>query len=203
MAALRRIRHLRQSSQVARARFPAQIPTERLVLRPPTLADAGAIADAVGASITELRQWMPWAQGHYGLAEARSFCKSTRQAMIEGREYPLLLTLREDGRLVGSMGLINIDLAVPKAEIGYWLNSADVGHGYCQEAARAATRFAFEQLGAVRVEICMDDRNERSWAVAERLGFTWEATHRSYRRDVHGELADERVYALLDLDDLL
>lgn len=184
------------------SRFPDQIETARLILRPPTVADAPAIAEAVHASYAELSAWMPWARGDYGVAEATAFCEATREAYEAEREYPALLTLRDDGRLVGSMGLIDIDWAVPKFEIGYWLHSRFVGHGYCSEATRALTRHAFEAHQAKRVELRIDDRNARSWAVADRLGFTWEAVLKADRRDNQGRLSDTRVYAMWDLSQL-
>lgn len=153
----------------------------------------------MSASYAELNEWMEWARGSYGLPEARAFCESMQDALAAGREFPVLLSRRDDGRIVGSMGLINVMWDVPMCEIGYWLHSHHVGKGYCSEAARALTRYAFEELKANRVEIIMNDRNRRSWAVAERLGFTWEATHRQNRRDNQGRLADTRVYAMLDV----
>ena len=181
------------------SRFPERIDTPRLILRPPTTADAPAILDAVTASYAELHEWMEWARGAYDLSEAEAFCEAMRRAMEAEREFPVLLTQRDDGRIIGSMGLINANWEVPKFEIGYWLHSDYVGQGYCSEAVRALTRYAFEELKAKRVEIRMDDRNARSWAVAQRLGFEWEAVHRADRRDNQGRLSDTRWYAMFEL----
>ena len=181
------------------SRFPERIDTPRLILRPPTTADAPAILDAVTASYAELHEWMQWARRPYDLSEAEAFCEAMRRAMAAEREFPVLLTRRYDGRIIGSMGLINADWDVPKFEIGYWLHSDYVGQGYCSEAVRALTRYAFQELKAERVEIRMDDRNARSWAVAERLGFEWEAVHRADRRDNQGRLSDTRWYAMFEL----
>lgn len=52
------------------------------------------------------------------------------------------------------------------------------------------------------MEIHTDDRNVRSYAVAERLGFTLEGVLRRHARDHHGAPRDTRIYALLDLADL-
>ena len=166
------------------------------------MADAPAIAEAVNASYAELHEWMEWARGPYGLADAQAWCESMGARMAAGREYPVLVTQRDDLTIIGCMGLIDINWDVPMCELGYWLRTGDVGRGYCSEAARALTRYAFDELKAERVEITMNDRNRRSWAVAERLGFTWEATHRSHRRDNRGRLADTRVYAMLDVSQL-
>jgi RimJ/RimL family protein N-acetyltransferase len=73
------------------------------------------------------------------------------------------------------------------------------GHGYVTEAVAELTRFCFETLSARRVEIRMDERNERSWRVPERLGFTLEGTLRNEERAPDGELRNLRVYAMTSL----
>jgi RimJ/RimL family protein N-acetyltransferase len=187
---------------MSRPPFPPGIATARLTLRPPTVADAPTILAAVTASYAELNEWMDWARGRYELADAESFCADAEESLADGREYPVLLTHHGDDHVIGSMGLIDIDWTVPKFEIGYWIDSRHVGRGYCTEAARALTRLAFEELSAKRVQIMMDTRNKRSWAVAERLGFELEAVHRDSRRDNAGRLSDTRMYAMFDVANL-
>ena len=60
---------------------------------------------------------------------------------------------------------------------------------------QALTRFAFDRLEARRVEIRMDAGNERSWRVAERVGFRLEGVLRGNSLTPAGELRDTRVYA--------
>ncbi|HLW59339.1 MAG TPA: GNAT family N-acetyltransferase [bacterium] len=52
-------------------------------------------------------------------------------------------------------------------EIGYWIRAAAQGRGYVAEAVRVLVRFAFEALGANRVEIRTGGGNARSRKVAE------------------------------------
>jgi RimJ/RimL family protein N-acetyltransferase len=61
---------------------------------------------------------------------------------------------------------------------------------------RLLVRFAFETLGANRVFLRCDARNVRSAAVAQRLGFVHEATHRNEARDHRGSLRDTMIFAL-------
>ena len=187
---------------MSRPSFPPCIDTARLTLRPPTVADAPAVLDAVTASHAELNEWMEWARGPYELADAEAFCAAAEESLAEGREYPVLLRRHGDDHVIGSMGLIDIDWTVPKFEVGYWIDSRHVGHGYCSEGTRALARLAFEELGAKRVYLMIDARNRRSWAVAERLGFELEAVLRDSRRDNAGRLSDTRMYAMLDVTEL-
>ena len=63
------------------------------------------------------------------------------------------------------------------------------------EAVQALSRMAFDRLGARRVEIRMDARNEPSVRVAERAGFTFEGALRQDTLDPAGQPRDTRVYA--------
>ena len=78
-----------------------------------------------------------------------------------------------------------------------------MGRGYVSEATQALAKLAFDELGAARVELRMDDDNERSWRVAERLGFELEGVLRAESRDNGGNLRDTRVYAMVNSARLL
>jgi len=183
------------------SRFPGRIATERLLLRPPGLRDARAIAKAVNASAPELVEWMPWAQGDYGLGDAVAFVEAAERKLRTEEEFTTVMVAARRA-VVGCCTLSARDWKVPKFEIGYWLCTDHVGRGYATEAARALTDLAFASLAAERVEIRVDDRNRRSWAVAERLGFTLEATLKANERGNDGSLRDTRIYTLFSLADL-
>ncbi|MBD3679661.1 MAG: GNAT family N-acetyltransferase [Rhodobacteraceae bacterium] len=61
----------------------------------------------------------------------------------------------------------------PEPELGWsvWTEDAE-GKGYAQEAAREARRFAYEDLGWNTAVSFIDPENDRSIALAERLGCT-------------------------------
>ena len=59
-------------------------------------------------------------------------------------------------------------------EIGCWIRASAQGQGDVSEAVQALTRMAFSELQARRVEIRMDEKTQRSRAVAERCGFELE-----------------------------
>ena len=184
------------------SRFPTELETPRLVLRALTPRDAPGLHEAVTASYSELHRWMPWANAPYGMDEARRFCAFAQRRFEEGLDFHVLLVLAGGHSIIGSAGLQTRDPDVPSFEIGYWLRTAFVGRGFVTEAVRALTRFAFDRLGGRRLELRIDDRNRRSQAVAERLGYEWEATLRSDHRDNLGELGDTRIYAMLSAGQL-
>lgn len=82
-----------------------------------------------------------------------------------------------DGPLTG---VLSLTMRAPgTAEVGFWAAKEHRGHGYTTEAALAASRWAFTDLGVDRVEWRAEVGNEASRAVAENAGFTLEGTLRS------------------------
>jgi RimJ/RimL family protein N-acetyltransferase len=76
---------------------------------------------------------------------------------------------RDTGRFAGRVGCWNPE-GWPGFEIGWTLGRAFWGKGYATEAARAALRIAFQDLGQPRIISLIRPANVRSVRVAERLG---------------------------------
>ena len=76
---------------------------------------------------------------------------------------------RADGAFLGRVGLWNPE-GWPGIEIGWTLGRESWGHGYATEAAHVVMRWAWDVLGLPRLISVIDPRNERSIAVARRLG---------------------------------
>lgn len=178
---------------------PDSIVTPRLILRSPRASDGPALNAAVVESLEALQPYMPWAQTAPTLAQSEAECRRMQAKVLLREDLPMMMFERAaDGSergLIGGTGLHRIDWKVRRFEVGYWCRSSRVGEGFVGEAVEAITRCAFEQLQARRVEVRMDDGNERSWRVAERAGFTLEGVLRSQSLNPDGEPRDTRVYA--------
>ena len=98
---------------------------------------------------------------------------------------------------MGGSRLLRIDWEVPKFEIGYWLRTRFAGQGYMTEAVGCITDFAFDRLGARRVEIRCDSLNRRSARVAERAGFCLEGELRNAEVGPGGEPRHTLVYSMI------
>ena len=142
--------------------------TGRLTLRAFEDADLDAFA-AIGADPEAMRftggvrtraeTWLRMAsyQGHWVLRGYGQW------AVVE----------RESSRFVGRAGLWNPE-GWPELEVG-WTLARDVwGRGYATEAGRAAVDWARSALGLTRIASCIVPGNDRSIAVAERLGMTFD-----------------------------
>jgi RimJ/RimL family protein N-acetyltransferase len=87
------------------------------------------------------------------------------------------LVERDSGRLVGRAGLLYPE-AWPGLEVGWLVGREHWGFGFAPEAGRASMEWAREELGADHVISLIEDANQRSARVAEKLGMTVEGRTR-------------------------
>ena len=97
--------------------------------------------------------------------------------------------------LAGSVGL-RISSYSRSGETGYWIGSGYEGQGLASKAVAAVLDQAFGPLGLDRVTLHTDVANERSRALARRLGFTEEGLLRQALA-FPGERRGEAVCGLL------
>jgi ribosomal-protein-serine acetyltransferase len=145
---------------------------------------------------------MPWATPDYTIESCEENLRQAIGKFITQEDFRMSFFDKQTGRLMGNSGLHRIDWSVPRFEIGYWCRSSEMGKGYVTEAARGLSKLCFEQLGAARVEICCDDLNLKSAAVAQRCGYTLEGIMKNDERNTKGELRSTRIYALTNIKDL-
>lgn len=183
-----------------RIAVPDLIETARLRLRPFDEADAPALHEALVESIAALREhlgFLPWVAEAPTPESALARCRRARGNFLLRQDLPYLAFERSSGRLVASIGLHRTDWQVPRTEVGYWVRTGAVGHGFASEGVNALTDWALGPLGAQRVELVTDETNQASRAVALRCGFTLEGVHRNTMRMPDGRLSHSCVYARL------
>ena len=179
---------------------PDQVETERLILRCPRPGDGRQVFEAVCDSIDALRDWpasLPWAVCEPQEDAFERFCREGHVDYLARRNFPLLVFLKSENRYIGGNGLHNVDWAVPRCEIGYWLRAGYCGRGLATEASQAATDFALHTLGMRRVASLPDAENRASCAVAERAGYQLEGTMHNDRKAPDGSLRHTALYARL------
>jgi RimJ/RimL family protein N-acetyltransferase len=177
--------------------LPQEVLGDRVLLRPYRAGDGEAVWSAVEESRELLRPWMPWVDHHRTPADSEAFVRRMHARWILREDLVVGIWLRETGEYVGSSGLHPIDWDVPSFEVGYWLRASAQGRGYATETTRVLIGLAFETLGAHRLFLRCDERNERSAAVARRLGFTPEGTRRLDSRSPSGELRNTLVFSMI------
>lgn len=180
---------------------PTEIRTDRLVIRPWRQSDAEPLFDAIDRSRATLLPWLPWVE-HTTDVDGQRVTIARFESTWITRDDLVMGVFSRNGDVLGGTGLHRMDWKLRAFEIGYWLASDAVGHGYMSESTAALTRMAFEVLDAQRVEIRLDPRNVRSRAIPERLGYVHEGTLRADALGVDGTLRDTEVFSLVGGDEL-
>ena len=175
--------------------IPEELLSQRLALRMPRPGQGRAIAEAINASLGELRPFMSFAQSKTTPEACELELRRDHAAFILRERLMFQVFLRSSDVFLGEIGFRRLNWDVPKFEISYWLDSRHTGQGFMTEAAHTLIQCAFETLGAARVDIRCASSNAASRRVAEKLRFTLEATLRNSMVCSDGSPADECVYA--------
>lgn len=155
-------------------KMPLDIPvldTERLILRGPKESDAEAVinffADAersegFGGPLSRQDAWRWWGLmiGHW---------------VIRGYSYWTVTMTGVDTPL-GIVGIWNPD-GWPEPEIGWVMFEGSEGKGIAFEAASEVRRYAYAELGFTTLTSNIVPGNDRSAALAERMGAWHESTY--------------------------
>jgi RimJ/RimL family protein N-acetyltransferase len=184
-----------------RPAFPEQIETERLLIRAPREGDGAEINAAIRETYADLHEWMDWAGYLPEVEETEHRRQVARASFLAGEDFGVQVHLKTTDAFVLCAGLHPLNWAVPKFEIGYWCRAAFQGRGYVTETVRALTRVGLEVFGANRIEIRCDARNLRSRRVAERAGYTLEATLKNETVRPDGSLRDTQIYVMFPIRD--
>ena len=169
-----------------------ELPTLRdgdLVLRPKLPGDADALTAA--CQDPEIPRWT-LVPTPYTEEDARAWLGGHGRSWED--HAPLAITARDSGELLGSITLWIVKPRV--CELGYWCAREARGRGYAPRAVRLLARWAFEQLGAARVQLGTLPGNHASERVAEKLGFAREGVLRAYVEQ-RGERSDVLMWSLL------
>ncbi len=151
----------------------------RVLLRPLAEDDATELLAALDESREHFFPWLRFANRLRTLEDCREYIVRAQSDWLRGARYSFAVCDPATDHLLGGVDLVLRDGAAGIFYMGYWLRASAEGHGYMGAAVRLVTRFAFERVGAARVEITCDIRNVRSAAVAKRLGFLYEGALRN------------------------
>jgi RimJ/RimL family protein N-acetyltransferase len=107
-----------------------------------------------GADETFARGWIRRYQGGWQDGSRAGFA-------IRGR----------DAGFLGFAGFVELDLEHGEGEIGYMVTPSARGRGIAPRALELLTRWGFDELGLIRLELRIDVENPASERVAERTGY--------------------------------
>jgi len=132
------------------------IHTDRLVLRPAYIGDAGRVAQIMEYDISK---WLIPVPDPHTLTDAQDWLSSLR---FERGRY--VWAISRDGEVIGMIGI--------DPTLGYWIGKEHWGQGYVREAAHAVLSAYFHDPFADPIYSGYFVENERSARVLTRLGFS-------------------------------
>jgi len=109
-----------------------------------------------------------------------------------------LFSVRQDGRDVGSVGLV--EQPDGRGRLAWELVPGSTGHGYATRAVKLLVDYAFRAVQLDRVEALVDPANERALRVATRSGLRREGVLRGHGLVDEGR-EDRVVFARLATDE--
>lgn len=148
--------------------------TGRLILRPLSAADAGAIAEALGNF--NVSRWTGRVPYPYGAADAEVFIARGLP------EEALILAITTASELIGCIG-------IEHDELGYWLAEPHWGRGYGTEAARAMADHAFTSQDRSELIASYHLGNAASRRILLGLGFVETGEGSAYSKARQSEVA--------------
>lgn len=141
-----------------------------------------------------LREWLPWVDATRTEDDTLSFVRSSLERFAANSGFAA--GLWDQDQFAGVIGAHKIDWLNRRVEIGYWLGRGFQGKGIMTAAGHAILTHLFVEFDLQRVEIHCASGNEKSCAIARRLGFTREGTMRRAQL-LHGSYHDLHLFGLL------
>ena len=155
-------------------------------------SDAEELERVVAANRAHLAEWLDWAGATEGWEAWLAFIRSTREKV--GANDGFVAAIIDGEAIVGQVGFDRIDWDSRSTSIGYWLARDRQGRGIMTEAVAALTSYAFDAWKLNRVEIRVAAGNQRSAAIAQRLGFREEGVRQQERH--WDSLRDIVIYSM-------
>lgn len=167
--------------------------TERLLLQPFRLSDARVVQQLAGdAEVASTTASIPHP---YPDGAAEAWISAQPRRYQSSQEVVFAVVRKEDGRLVGSIGL-RLIAEEAKGELGYWIGRQYWNRGYATEAARAILAYGFLQLQLVSIYAHYMVRNPASGRVLEKIGMQQKGKLWNYL-EKNGVREDCRWYEIL------
>ena len=151
-------------------------------------------AELLLALVEQNRERHPEIPQLASLEDARMYIKRDLALFAENKGLGIGIWYQEN--LAGAVRYHEIDWTNRSTELGYWLGAAFEGKGLITTACQVMIDHAFNELGLNRVVISCASENQRSRAIAEKLGFTQEGILRQSDWLKDG-FVDQVVYGLL------
>jgi len=158
------------------SRLPSKIETVRLIIRKYKSGDGKAFFDLLEINDNReyLKEHIDEATNIFSEHAAESRLKELSKNWNERERFVLGIWLKSSRQYIGQIWIEPHSWEVPSFELGWFLERTHQGKGIATEASKAAIEFIFNHLNAKKVIVITRDDNQKSYELAERLGFAKE-----------------------------
>jgi [ribosomal protein S5]-alanine N-acetyltransferase len=174
--------------------FPTLV-TPRLILREITPGDAADLFSFT--SDPEVQKYdsdPPMCE----ISEAVSAIEKAGQQFISKKAIAWGIELRQENRLIGSIGFYFWGESYYKTDLGYTVARPYWRQGIATEALRALMQFGFETLHLHRINVDTRMDNLASVRLMQKLGFRQEGVRRECIRNEDGSYQSWGLYGMLE-----
>ncbi|MDI1451004.1 GNAT family protein [Polyangium sp. 6x1] len=176
---------------------PVTLEGRHVRLEPLTLAHAPALLSAL-AEDESIWRWMS-IEPPLSLEAMEAYIADALEAQASRAQVAFAQVSLADGRACGSTRYLNISRNDRGLEIGWtWIGKRWQRTAINTEAKFLLLRHAFDTLGAARVQLKTDARNQQSQAAIERIGGVREGLLRKHQRTRGGTLRDTVMFSLVE-----
>lgn len=180
-----------------------KLKTERLLLRPANKNNKDIKDIVEGINNLNVSKWLLVVPYPYTKKDALCWINKNLKSRFKKNKESMnfFIDLKKEKKIIGGIGLSNINRYQGTATIGYWLNENYWRKGYGSEALDAVLKQAFGKLKLRRVEAGVYSENPSSGKLLEKFGAVNEGIQRKARRSkADSKFHDEIIYGILKED---
>jgi ribosomal-protein-serine acetyltransferase len=168
--------------------------TESISIKMIELRHSKAFYEFIDKNRKYLEDWIPFVSKTKKCEDIAQYIKNYLEKHMNGLGF--LYGLWDGDRIIGTILAREIDAEAKWAEIGYMIDENYQGKGLIKEACTRLIKYLFTDLEMEKIEICCDENNKSSRALAEKLGFAVEGTIRNHML-VNNKIGNMMYYGLL------
>jgi len=172
------------------------IRTQRLVLRTARMSDAQDLYEY--SSDPEVARHVLWT-AHTSIHQTRNYIRYLLRQYRNGAPGSYVITLKDTGKVIGTIGYMWVRPEDRSAEVGYSLHRGYWNKGIMTEALEGVIALGFLRLNLNRIEAQHEVANPASGRVMQHVHMQHEGTLRQ-RVFNKGKFVDVELYAILRKD---
>lgn len=105
------------------------------------------------------------------IEQTKDYIEKMREGTATNRWIIWAIEHRASSRVIGTLGIWNIDEEQKTAELSYGLSPAYQGMGYMREALTQAIHYGFDHMKLAAIEAYTEEQNQPSRRLLEKLNF--------------------------------